>query len=262
MRSAGFVAALLVAICAVSDAAVYGPERSLAGVKIGGPAWQVLKIYGTPTRVDTSTFTPGFDQNQMGAMAGATASTMGGLPSPTQFNLPASPLGATPDAAPMPAPGTAPTNLAGALNNVFGNQTGGLFGQTPGGLGGLGGLPASGAMAAGAATGQPQFAPRAITKYYYDYPTGPSLVFTIGRKGLVEQIDAFAPWPWKASQTGRGINVGATYKKVVSLYGYPDSQRQNPDGTLVMDYSEKAHVAFTLMGSKLKVVGVSVALVE
>lgn len=253
VRAACLAGVAVLVLATVSAAAVYGPERSLAGVKIGGPAWQGLKIYGTPTRVETTSFTPGFDQSQMAPAASAMA-----LPSPTQYNLPPSPLGAVPDA-PPPVAGGAPTNLGGALGTAFGGDQMGLFG---GNMGGFGAVPAA-PVPGGAMTGtQPTVAPRAVTKYYYDYASGPSLVFTIGRKGLVEQIDAFAPWPWKAALTKRRINVGSTYKQVVAVYGYPESQRTNSDGTLVMDYSEKAHVAFTLMGSKLKVVGVSVALVE
>lgn len=76
----------------------------------------------------------------------------------------------------------------------------------------------------------------------------------------MEQIDAFAPWPWSPARTRRGIGVGATYKQVVAKYGYPVAQRSNLDGTLVMDYAERSHVAFTLLAGK--VIGVSVALVE
>ncbi len=257
VRAACLAGAAVLVLATVSAAAVYGPERSLAGVKIGGPAWQVLKIYGTPTRVETSTFTPGLDQSQMAPAAGAMA-----LPSPVQFGLPASPPGGAPDA-PPPVAGGAPTNLGGALSTAFGGDQMGLFGGNMGGGFGAAPVVPAAPVPGAAMTGmQPVAPPRAITKYYYDYASGPSLVFTIGRKGLVEQIDAFAPWPWRAALTSRRINVGSTYKQVVAVYGYPESQRTNPDGTLVMDYSEKAHVAFTLMGSKLKVVGVSVALVE
>jgi hypothetical protein len=240
------------------------PERSLAGIVIGRPASQIFAKYGNPTRVQVGQFTP--EATQTPGMPGAEGTQPGGFnfPSPTSVGLPPSPTGGGLEA-PPPAMGggmPGPTSLGGALGGTsLANLASSLFGGAmtgptptpgmgmPGAFGGAPGMPQG-----------PQLPRRAITKYFYDYASGPSLVFTVGYKGLVEQIDAFAPWPWSPARTSRGINVGATYAQVIAKYGFPDSQRQNPDGTLVMDYSEKASCAFTLLNGK--VVGVSVALVE
>lgn len=219
----------------------YGPERVLAGVAIGRPAIQVLRKYGNPTRIESKLFTPPADQ-----AGSSTGSPEGGLPSAAAFGLPAAPGMPTPESIPPPAPGG---NLSGALGGLFGPQP-----ATPGAS-----LNAFNPFG-GVGTQQPTVSPRALTKYYYDYATGPSLVFTVGQKGLVEQIDAFAPWPWSPAKTSRGINVGASYKQVISQYGFPNDQRTNSDGTLLMDYRDKTHCAFTLLLGR--VVGVSVALVE
>ncbi|MCC6483516.1 MAG: hypothetical protein IT209_01610 [Armatimonadetes bacterium] len=229
----------------------FGPERSLAGISIGRPATQVVSKYGNPSRVDASATV---SQSQPGTPG---APGLEGLPQPQNFGLPAQPPGSVMGAPGGMSPG-GPAELGGALGNVIG----GLFGagtQQP--APGAGFAPPGGVLPGQEAFGQAQpVVQRPITKLYYDYPTGPSLIFTVGYKGLVEQIDAFAPWPWSPARTKRGIGVGATYRQVVARYGYPQAQRSNPDGTLVMDYSERAHVAFTLLAGR--VVGVSVALVE
>ena len=140
---------------------ISGPERSLAGIRIGRPAAQVLSRFGNPSRVDNSTFAP---ELGAGAMGG------GALPSPTSFGLPASPtsFGAT--------PGGSPSDLGGALAGALGafgaaTQPGPGFGPT---ASPMGASPMPGAVSMG-----PQ---RAVTKIYYDYPDGPSLVFTVGYK--------------------------------------------------------------------------------
>ncbi len=255
---------LLAAACAHAQGR---PERSLAGIVIGRPASQIFAKYGNPTRVQVDTFTPGASQFG-GAPGEAGQAGMPGqpgfnFPSPTGVGLPMSPTGGGLEAPPPPTGGAmpGPTALGGALGgsnlaNLASSLFGGMMtGPTPTpGMGVPGGFGMPGGQQG------PQLPRRAITRYFYDYASGPALVFTVGHKGLVEQIDAFAPWPWSPARTSRGINVGATYTQVVAKYGFPDSQRQNPDGTLVMDYSEKASCAFTLLNGR--VVGVSVALVE
>lgn len=247
---------------ALAAPAAAAPERSLAGIIIGRPASQIFAKYGNPTRIDTDRFGGGQQQQQQLPDFGASAAPMGGLPSPGQFGLPP-----TPGAPPMPYDSAAPpspTDLGGAFGGAYNpNMTGSLFGTTPSAPS-PGPYPAPGQMGGGMfgtpQQQQQQLPRRQITRYYYDFPSGTALVFTVGYKGLVEQIDAFAPWPWSAARTSRGINVGSTYKTLIAKYGYPDSQETRNDGTLFVDYSESANVAFTLLGGQ--VVGVSVALVE
>jgi hypothetical protein len=258
-RRAGAAAAGLLLVAAPWALAQARPERSLAGVVIGRPASQIFAKYGNPTRVQVGEYAPGATQTP-GMPGGEGAQTGFNFPSPTSVGLPPSPAGGGLEAPPPPVPG--PTNLGGAFGGTgLANLASSLFGGTLTGPTPTPGMGAPGMFGAPAGTQQgPQLPRRAVTKYYYDYASGPSLVFTVGYKGLVEQIDAFAPWPWSPARTSRGINVGATYSQVIAKYGFPDSQRQNQDGTLVMDYSEKASCAFTLLNGK--VVGVSVALVE
>jgi len=246
----------------LESGATAAPERSLAGIVIGRPASQIFAKYGNPTRVDVGTYTPTMEQMPGMPTDGGVAG-LGALPSPTSFGLPSSPGGLeAPPSPTMPGPSSSMMGPSpGSLSGQFGNLANSLFGgvqpsmPTPG-MGSaapFGGVPQM---------GQPgmQVPRRAVTKYYYDYATGPSLVFTVGYKGLVEQIDAFAPWPWTPAKTSKGINVGAKYTHIIARYGYPDEQKQNPDGTLLMDYRDKAHCAFTMLEGR--VVGVSVALVE
>lgn len=243
-------ALLLLGLSTLPAFAQARPERSLAGITIGRPVSQVLNRYGNPSRIETGAFTGQMDFGQaMGALGGMVGNMATSMVTGMPGQDPAMGMGPMPGAV-SPAPGGMP-GQPGGIDSQVGNVLGRLFGppqQAPG-MGAVPGME------------QQQAVPRRpITRYFYDYPTGPSLVFTVGHRGLVEQIDAFAPWPWSPARTSRGIGIGATYKQVSAKYGFPGAQRHNADGTLVMDYSERANVAFTLLGGR--VVGVSVALVE
>ena len=97
-----------------------------------------------------------------------------------------------------------------------------------------------------------------IIKYYYESKNGYLMTYHVGMKGYVERIDVHGIDKSKIIRTNRGISIGDNYNRVIGSYGFPLSQRLQDDGTLYMDYTERAGVAFYILGNR--VVGISVAL--
>ena len=58
----------------------------------------------------------------------------------------------------------------------------------------------------------------------YDLQGGITLEFVI-TDGLVTQITVGGSGPWKLSKTRTGLQLGDTYKLVLWVCGYPESQR-------------------------------------
>jgi hypothetical protein len=188
-------------------------ESTLAGIRLGRPAKEVLVKWGNPTRIT------------LGSVQGQ---------APTQqpvLGIPYAPSGGAPFLEP----------------NV-------------GGLPGLPGLPApgtSGAPAAPSSGGESTSLRQEEVTWTYDLQNGITLEFII-TEGTVTQITVGGIGPWGLSKTRTGLQLGDTYKLVLWICDYPESQRF-VGRFLRLSYVDKSRVLFTLLDKK--VVGVTIALV-
>lgn len=189
-------------------------ESSLAGIRLGRPAKEILSRWGNPTRIT---------------------------------------LGSVQGEAPKPQMPTAsiPYTPAGGLPFVEPNMSG---------LPGLPGLPAPGTpgMPSGPTSGGESTSLRQEeVTWTYDLTNGITLEFII-TEGIVTQITVGGVGPWGLSKTRTGLQLGDTYKLVLWVCGYPESQRF-VGRFLRVSYVDKSRVLFTFLDRK--VAGVTIALV-
>ncbi|MHB9037290.1 MAG: hypothetical protein ACYC64_11545 [Armatimonadota bacterium] len=208
------------------------PEDSLAGIRLGRQAKEILGKWGNPSRI-----TVGSVQAE-----GPSASPDGG-PAYT----PASPAAFNPYAA--MAPGL--------------NMAAGMLGMQTSPMPGLPGMPGM-APPGGAIPGQPQ--PNGGTNtvltqeevtWTYDLNNGITLEFII-TDGLITQITVGGAGPWGLSKTRTGLQLGDTYKLALWVCGYPESQKY-VGRFLRVSYVNKNRALYTFLNNKL--VGVTIAMV-
>jgi len=214
------------------------PEDSLAGIRLGREAKEILSRWGNPSRI-----------------------TVGSVESE---GAPTSPA---PDAGPAYAPSMMnPYAMAPSLGmaaNMLGMQTNPTM-QMPAmpGMPGLPGLP--GYPTPGAPTeGQPgsggtsaKLSDEEVT-WTYDLQNGITLEFII-TDGLITQITVGGRGPWGLSKTRTGLQLGDTYKLTLWVCGYPESQKY-AGRFLRVSYVNKSRALFTFLNNKL--VGVTIAMV-
>lgn len=198
-------------------------EASLAGIRIGRPAKEILAKWGNPTRITLG-------------------SVQGEAPEAQQ-----------PSAIPYTAPGglsMPELEMGGRLPSLPGLTA-------PGSV--LPGLPGAQPSPAPASTGGGESASlrQEEVTWTYDLPNGITLEFII-TEGTITQITVGGVGPWAGSKTRMGLQLGDTYKLVLWVAGYPESQKY-VGRFLRVSYVEKSRVLFTLLDRK--VVGVTIALV-
>lgn len=232
--AAALICVVLIFGVSVSSLAV---EMSLAGVRLGSTAADVLKRFGNPTRITVGTVATGGAQP-----AGAPGGMLGmpGMPGPAGM---------------PPIPGAMPGSPLGPLAGL---------GSYPG-VEGLGGLPAPpgfglpGMPGAPGTPGEPgQTGPveQQVT-WTYDLADGTTVEFIISDTGHVIQVTVGGARAYVFSRTSKGIKLGDSYKDVILKYGYPESHSY-AGRFLRASFADKHRCVFTFLGNKL--VGITIAL--
>lgn len=212
------------------------PEDTLAGIRLGRKAQDILNKWGNPSRITI----------------GTVRAQVQDVAIPTQPGIPYDPAasGANPYEA-----------LANSLNNAFSKMN-----VSPGGPGGItlptlpglgdpsaGGMP----MPGGSPTPQPSAVVQEEVTWTYDLPNGITLEFIV-TDGIITQITCGGIGPWGLSKTRTGLQLGDTYKLAIWVAGYPESQ--NYVGRFLrVSYVEKNRALYTFLNNK--VVGITIALV-
>jgi hypothetical protein len=156
-------------------------------------------------------------------------------------------------AAPPSASGAPGGMLPGAFPGAMPSDMTGMPGGSPSSPGSTGGLPVI------SKKGPPE-----IT-WLYRFPKNRSISFIINPDGRIMQIQAIGA-DWSTVRTSKGIVLGnSTYKDVLAKYGFPESHDRS--GTeLVMSYTKKDRVIFSLVGYPLAasptVVGITIGLMN
>lgn len=219
------------------------PEDTLAGIRLGRQAKEVLSRWGNPSRITVGITQSQGPQNSVSAIPGI--------------------------------PYTPPQNNAfggGLFAGV--NQAAGMLGlQNPpmnmggGGMPVMPGLPGYGAPGMptppGAAGSQPNTGGQSgmldseEVTWTYDLQSGITLEFII-TDGLVTQITVGGQGPWGLSKTRTGLQLGDTYKLVLWVCGYPENQKY-AGRFLRASYVNKSRALYTFLNKKL--VGITIAMV-
>lgn len=270
------------AIATARPASAQDIERVLAGIRLNSKSSNVLAKYGNPNEVVIGDV--GFRGIQAGNTGGSGAPPAdgGGLPGlgggtggPPQvltpgragggFSSGGAAAGGFGRGGGPPVPGGAPAGGFGAPSGApipgggggFGAPAGdgGDFGK-PGGFGQPGGFGGGGLGDAGSTSGSigpfgqnvSTLARQQEVTWIYNRKVNNNLVtynFLIGANGNVVQI-MVTGYKGGNSRTKRNIALGSTYKDVVALYGYPESQ-SIVGRTLVASYRTRAHVEFQFL---------------
>lgn len=235
---------------------VKGMETQLAGIQLGKKADAIVRVYGSPTRVQvgfvtypgTQTGIPGTEA--MPGMAGAEAGMMPGTPG----------VGMTPGAPGMEGmmpPAAGPTGI-GPM------EPGGAMGPAgPGAVPGIAGPEAG----MGAAAGQ-TWMPRHVHWIYEMHKRGVVLIFGMDEEGRIVSVtvgDGYADSvnrggprrPSFSARTARGITIGDEFRKVVAAYGYPETQQQIGN-EVVLTYYNRYGVAFAMRQGIMKVTAITI----
>jgi len=219
------------------------PENSLAGIKLGRKASEVLLKWGNPTRITLSG----------GQTAQPAAATTGGPGMPGMGGgamMPGMGGGAMPGmggGAMMPGMGggAAPGMGGGAMMPGMG-----------GGMGmGMGMGMGAGAQGGAAAASSSTLSSNEVV-WTYDLTNGISIEFVIS-ENVVTQITVGGTGPWGPSRTAMGLQLGDTYKLVIWVAGYPESQEYS-GRFLRLSYVTRCRVLYTF--DKNRCVGVTIAL--
>lgn len=194
------------------------PEQTLAGIKLGRPAKEILAKWGNPSRITLGTV------------------SSEGAPAPT------GPAYIPPARSPYEA-------LTGAVGNLYGAPgPGDLLPPLSPGQAPMTPAPSGGTT--------PVLTQEEVT-WTYDLPNGITLEFII-TDGLITQITTGGVGPWRLSKTRTGLQLGDTYKLVLWVCGYPESQ-EYAGRFLRTRYVNKNRALFTFLRNKL--VGITIALV-
>ncbi len=207
------------------------PEDSLAGIRLGRPAKEILAKWGNPSRITVGTTVSEVQQP--------------GMP-PTDSGPAYIPPGGATLPSPYPMPGS-----SNSLMDLPGLP--GLPGPSP-----SYGSPAQNLPGTGTQTGgTTQVLTQEEVTWTYDLQNGITLEFII-TDGLVTQITVGGVGPWSLSKTRTGLQLGDTYKLVLWVCGYPEKQSY-VGRFLRVSYVNKSRALFTFLDKKL--VGVTIALV-
>jgi len=215
------------------------PETTLAGIRLGRSANTILAMWGNPTRITT-----GVVQAEVADVT---------QPSP-----------------PPSGPSYIPPSSS-SLGSLYGSYVEGLnraaswAGMQGPALPSLPGLEAPGMTTLPSTT--PQQTPggtqtRTLRQeevtWTYDLPNGITLEFII-TNGIVTQITVGGEGPWALSKTRTGIQLGDSYKLVLTVCGFPEEPQRYVGRFLRVSYVEKNRVLFTFLNKR--VVGITIALV-
>lgn len=192
-------------------------ESTLAGIRLGRPAKEVLVRWGNPTRITLGSVQGEAPKTQ--SMPAIPYTAPGGMPF-MEPNM----NGSLPGLPGLPAPGTPSANMSSANPNSGGEST---------------------------ALRQEE------VTWTYDLQNGITLEFII-TEGTVTQITVGGVGPWGLSKTRTGLQLGDTYKLVLWVNGYPESQKF-VGRFLRLSYVDKSRALYTFLDRK--VVGVTIALV-
>ena len=200
------------------------PEDTLAGIRLGRGARSILAKWGNPTRVTVGSTTSNVDtSNSQPAYTPAAANPYGTI-----------------------------TQGLNAIAGMYGGQN-----MLPG----LPGLPGVGTNAQQQTQSQSGGTTQSLTEeevtWTYDLSNGVTLEFII-TDGIITQITAGGVGPWKLSRTRSGLELGDTYKLVLWVSGYPESQKY-VGRFLRVSYVNKSRALYTFINKKL--VGVTIAMV-
>ncbi len=187
------------------------PENTLAGIRLGRQANEILAKWGNPSRITIGTAT---------AEGPTSAQPTGPAyipPSPNPYASLAGMLGG-PGLPPMPGLG-AP------------------------------GMPAPGpSQQPNAGSGTPVLTQEEVT-WTYDLAGGITLEFII-TDGQITQITVGGNGPWGLSKTRNGLQLGDSYKLVLWVCGYPEKQTY-AGRFLRASYVEKNRALYTFLNRKL-----------
>lgn len=218
------------------------PEDTLAAIRLGRPAKEVLSKWGNPSRI-----TVGVTQTQ--GSEGSTTPTAPGIPyTPPQSNAFGGGLFAGVNQA---------AGMMGLQNPPMGPGSG--MPMMPGlpGYGAPGMTPPPGAAVSPNTGGQTAMLDSEEVTWTYDLSSGITLEFII-TDGLVTQITVGGQGPWGLSKTRTGLQLGDTYKLVLWVCGYPENQKY-AGRFLRTSYVNKSRALYTFLNKKL--VGITIAMV-
>jgi hypothetical protein len=286
----------VLACAPVQAASPPAAEMSLLGIRILQGYNEVLKKYGTPTRVyslgapidfvaaldgegnptggirgfgdDASAMTvsaPGFGGR--GMMGGPPPGAMGGYGAMNQMMARRGQMAGGGMSGAFPG-GAGPGGIGGGPPpGVYGGMSGygammyrgrGMMGTAnPEGIGPRGGgLP--GGNTGGSSLGGDTFADAGGFVWVYFYPKKELVYqFTFNKDGRVEVISQYGRY--MGQPTRRGVALGRAVNTVYAAYGWPDATEQQGNN-LALNYAPKYHVQFILLNNK--VTGISVVLRE
>ncbi|MBI3944753.1 MAG: hypothetical protein HY321_02455 [Armatimonadetes bacterium] len=277
------LACVLAALFGVAMVAMAGPaprpargkEFQLAGIQLGKKAASVAITYGSPTRVQVGPVTaagvPGLGgPGGMMGMGGPGAGMMpaaGGMEGmmPGMGGM----GGLDPGGAAMPYPGMGgmpmmdPTGGAAMPGMGMGGPMGPLAPGGPGMAGPEAGLD----MGMGGMPGQ-TWMPQNVHWIYEVSKKGVILIFGINDEGHVVSVTVGDGYPDSVSRggprrvsfgarTARGITLGDDFRKVVTAYGYPETQQQLGN-EVVLTYYSRFGVAFAMRQETMKLTAITI----
>lgn len=221
------------------------PESSLAGIRCGRSANTILAKWGNPTRITT-----GATQAEVASIQAPIASGPSYIPPGGGAAM--GPFGeGLNQAASMLGMQSAPLPMLGGL------QPPGMPGSPGTGMPGMSGMPGM-----PGSTGTPAQETRLLSQeevtWTYDLPNGITLEFII-TNGIITQITVGGEGPWGLSRTRTGLQLGDSYKLVLTVCGFPEEPQRYVGRFLRVSYVEKNRVLFTFLNKK--VVGITIAMV-
>lgn len=210
------------------------PEDSLGGIRLGRPAKEVLSRWGNPSRI-----TVGITES-LGPQGGA-VQPMPGIPyTPPQTGAFGGGLSAGVNRA---------AEMMGRLNPPMSGEMPGLPGYNAPGM--------TTPPLADTTGGGASILTSEECTWTYDLQNGITLEFIL-TDGLVTQITVGGQGPWGLSKTRTGLQLGDTYKLVLWVCGYPETQKY-AGRFLRLSYVNKSRALYTLLNKKL--VGITIAMV-
>ncbi len=217
------------------------PETTLAGIRLGRPAAQILAKWGNPTRITVGTAT-------------GEAETAQAQPTPTgPAYIP--PGGGTTTLPTLLAPLTSAFGLRGPGSSYpslpsFAEPMAPTYAPTP---------PTTGTTEQPTTGRVTRVLRQEEVTWTYDLPNGVTLEFII-TDGVVTQITVGGQGPWALSKTRAGLQLGDTYKLVLWVMGFPEEPHKYVGRFLRVSYINKNRTLFTFLNKR--VVGITIALVQ